>query len=80
MICVKTLRFFPGAKVGCQGPPGSASLSTALSSTEALPGKIATSDMAQKVATAHKMKSRQKKTSLSQIATVTAELTISDKH
>ena len=36
--------------------------------------------MAQKVATAHKMKSRQETTSLGQIATLTAKLTISDKH
>ena len=36
--------------------------------------------MAQKVATARKMKSRQETTSLGQIATVTAKLTISDKH
>ena len=36
--------------------------------------------MAQKVATARKMKSRQETTSLGQIATVTAKPTISDKH
>ena len=38
-----------------------------------------TSDMAQNVATAHKMKSRQETTSLGQIVTVTAKPTISDK-
>ena len=37
-------------------------------------------DMAQKVATARKMKLRQETTSLGQIATVTAKPTISDKH
>ena len=36
--------------------------------------------MAQKVATARKMKSRQETTSLGQIATVIAKLTIRDKH
>ena len=36
--------------------------------------------MAQKVATAHKMKPRQETTSLGQIATVTAKPTRSDKH
>ena len=39
-----------------------------------------TSDMAQKVATARKIKSRQETTSPDQIATVTAKPTISDKH
>ena len=37
-------------------------------------------DMAQKVATTRKMKSRQETTALSQIATVMAKLTISDKY
>ena len=48
---------------------------------EALPGQIPTSDMAQKVATERKMKSRQVTvtTSLGQIATVTAKARISDK-
>jgi len=36
--------------------------------------------MAQKVATARKMKSQQETTSLGQIATVMAKPTISDKH
>ena len=36
--------------------------------------------MVQKVATVRKMKSRQEKTSLGQILTVTAKPTISDKH
>ena len=47
---------------------------------EALPGYVPTSDMAQKVATTRKMKSRQETTSLRQIATVTAKPTMSDKH
>ena len=47
---------------------------------EALPGQILTSDMAQKVATARKMKSQQEATSLDQIATVMGKPTISDKH
>ena len=47
---------------------------------EALPGLIPTSDIAQKVATARKMKLRQETTSLGQIGTVTAKPTISDKH
>ena len=45
---------------------------------QALPGSIPISDMAQKVATACKMKSRQETTSLGQIATVTAKPSISD--
>ena len=44
---------------------------------EALPP---TSDMAQEVVTAHKMKSQQETTSPDQIAIVTAKPTISDKH
>ena len=47
--------------------------------TEALPGYIPKSDMAQKVATPRKMKSRQETTSLGQIATGTAKLTTNDK-
>ena len=46
---------------------------------EALPGYIPKSDMAQKVATPRKMKSRQETTSLGQIATGTAKLTTNDK-
>ena len=49
-------------------------------STEALPAYIPTSDMAQEVATASKMKSPQETTSLGQIAAVMAKATISDKY
>ena len=48
--------------------------------SEALSGYIPTSDVAQKVVTVRKMKSRQETTSLGQIAIVTAKPTISDKH
>ena len=46
---------------------------------ETLPGYIPTSDMAQNVATACKMKSRPETTSLGQTATVTAKPRKSDK-
>ena len=47
---------------------------------EVLPGEIPTCDMALKVATERKMKLRQETTSLSQIVTVTAKPTRSNKH
>ena len=48
-------------------------------SIEALPGLILTSNMTQKVATAHKMKLRQKTTFLSKIPTVISKPRIGDK-